>query len=198
MTVTTAQSSPSPGRYRFTREKYYRMVDMGLFTDTRVELIDGEIIAMSPQRDVHSVTLTLIDAALRTVFSNCVFRTQMPLSLPGDNEPEPDFAVVAGSPRDYAGLGHHPTTALLIVEVSDTTLRHDRGAKASRYAEAGVADYWIVNIEEEVVEVHRQPMKDPSHPLKWRYQSIMRLDKSAAISPLASPAHSVAVRDLLL
>jgi Uma2 family endonuclease len=85
-------------------------------------------------------------------------RIQLPLVLGEYDEPFPDIAVVSGSPRDYLSL--HPTTALLVVEVSEASLKTDREVKGSLYAKAGIPEYWIVNLKERVVEVYREPAKD--------------------------------------
>ena len=110
------------------------------------------------------------------------------------SEPEPDLAVVPGPMESYKD---HPTTALLIVEVTDTTLRFDRGQKASLYARAGIKDYWIINIQDECVEVLREPVKDTDAPLGWRYKSVVTFRPPATIAPLAKPEAVIAAADLL-
>jgi Uma2 family endonuclease len=133
-----------PPRKRFTLDEYHRFIKLGALADLRVELIDGELIEMPPIGDAHALAITLVDAALREAFGNgYLIRPQLPITLTPASEPEPDLLVVRGKPRDYAT---HPQTALLIVEVSDSTLRYDQTIKMSLYAKAGIADYWIVNI----------------------------------------------------
>lgn len=98
--------------------------------------------------------------ALRKAFGEGTHvRIQLPLALDPSSEPEPDVTVVRGSPRDYRDA--HPSAALLVVEVADTTLSHDRDQKGSLYARAGVADYWIVNLVDQVLEVYRDPGPSP-------------------------------------
>jgi Uma2 family endonuclease len=104
-------------------------------------------------------------------------------------------AVVPGSARDYIGTGH-PKSALLIVEISDTTPGYDRHRKASRYARAKYQDYWIVNLNDRCVEVHRQPVADPTARLGWRYSEVSILNASARLKPLAA-AGEIAITDLL-
>src|SRR5262245_27044206 len=136
-----------PRTRRWTRDEYYQMADLCWFQDQRVELIDEEIIERSPQRNQHSVALLLVEEALRAAFGNGFWiRTQLPLHLASESEPEPDVAVVPGRAREYH---EHPTTALLVVEVSDATLGFDSKRKASLYASAHIADYWIVNLADE-------------------------------------------------
>ncbi len=169
---------------------------MGFFQDQRVELIDGEIFDMAPQKDFHSGTILLVLSALQKAMPDFLVRPQLPLLLGPKSEPEPDISVVAGQARDYMGTGH-PTSAVLVVEVSDTTLRFDRGKKASLYARAGIEDYWIVNLIDNCVEVMREPIEDAAAPLGYRYKSMTVIRVPASISPLAKPHAAIAVADLL-
>jgi len=168
----------------------------GIFkSDERVELLDGEILVMSPQCPRHVVVLNLLAALLRVAFaSSATVRTQQPLALEDRSEPEPDIAVVPGEERDY--LSAHPRSALLVVEVSDTTLATDRGKKAEAYARAGIRDYWVVNLVDSVVEVHRNPRR-VSRALGWSYESVKRVKIKESVSPLALPRRKVRVADFL-
>src|SRR5262249_53197486 len=122
-------------------------------------------------------------------------RMQLPIDFGPYSEPEPDVSVVAGSRKDYkAG---HPTTALLIIEVSDSTLAFDRGRKASLYAMRGIADYWIINLVDVQLEVRRDPRPDPSQPLEYGYADLKILRPGDVLSPLAAPHLVFAVADLL-
>src|SRR5262249_3117373 len=121
-------------------------------------------------------------------------RTQAVLNLGPESEPEPDLSVVPGGPRDYP---EHPKTALLVVEVSDTTLWLDRTRKRPLYASAGLADYWIVNLVDRQVEVHRNPIADSAAPLGFRYADVTIHGPGDFLSPLAAPSARVAVADLL-
>jgi Uma2 family endonuclease len=123
-------------------------------------------------------------------------RLQAPLHLGPRPAPEPELAVVPGGSRDYTATGH-PTTALLIVEVSDTTLSYDRGRKASLYARAGIADYWIVNLVDRQLEVYRQPQPDATRPYGYGYISAATFTAAESVSPLAAASVSLAVADLL-
>lgn len=181
-----------------TREEFERAGELGIFRpDERLELIGGEVIRkMSPQKTSHATAIRQAEETLRRAFAaGYDVRVQLPLVLGPHNEPEPDVSVVVGSFKDYRQA--HPTTAVLVVEVADSTLRLDRGAKASLYAQGGVADYWIVNLQDRVLEVHREPAALPDQPLGHHYRSITRHPDSAAISPLAAPRVSIAVADLL-
>src|SRR5262245_10693045 len=118
-------------RRRWTLEEYYRMAEIGLFRDQRVELVDGEILQMPPQKNFRVSGNDRVRQTLQGAFGPGHWvRIQAPLHLPPNSAPEPDLAVVPGLSRDYA-TKDHPTSALLIVEVSDTTLTYDCGRKAS-------------------------------------------------------------------
>lgn len=181
----------------WTREEYLKMAEAGVFAPgERVELIEGEIIKMTPQKGPHMTGVTLVSEELRRAFGKgYVVRVQGPLALGPLSEPEPDVAVVRGSPRDYRDS--HPTTAILVVEVSDTTLVLDRQQKAGLYARAGIPEYWILNLLERALEIYRNPAPSPDHPLGYGYRSSERLDASASVVPLAASATLIAVADLL-
>lgn len=181
---------------RFTKAEYYRLGELGFFTGQRVELIEGRLMVASPQNAIHSSTVCRVSYALQPAFGpDRLVRCQLPIDLGQTTEPEPDVAVVVGpfSLYDHA----HPTTALLIVEVSETTLAYDRGRKASLYARAGVADYWIVNLPQRQVEVYRDPVADPGEPFGHRYASRRDVPPGGTLTPLAAPAATIAVSDLL-
>ena len=168
------------------------MADAGLFHDRRVELIEGEVVDMPPQKNAHYTAILLVQRALEKAFGvNHVVRVQGPLDLGERSQPEPDVAVVAGTPRDYRD---HPTSALLVVEISDTTLEFDRERKARLYAKAGLAEYWVVNLVDRVLEVHRTPVLDAQRP---RYGDIRSVTVGETVSPIAAPEAAIAVADLL-
>jgi Uma2 family endonuclease len=160
-------------------------------------LIDGEIIQMPAQKDVHAIVVGLANRAMNDIFgADYWVREQLPLSLPNDSEPEPDISVVSGTPRDYLGKGH-PKTAVIVIEVSDTTLRFDRRTKAPLYASAGIQDYWIINLIDMLIEIHRKPVPDQSQPHGFRYDETFTLKPGQSIAPVAKPQASVNVSDLL-
>jgi Uma2 family endonuclease len=201
MAVTMAQpvqvvppTLAEPTRRLWTRDEYYRMGEMGLFLGQRVELIEGEIMVFSPQNWPHTSTVARVGEVLQRVLGAGFWvRMQFPLNL-STSDPEPDLSVVAGRLEDYSD---HPTTAVLIVEVSETTLHFDRTRKASLYARAGIADYWIVNLVNNQLEVRRDPRPDPTQPYGHGYASLTTLVPPATVSPLAAPQVSLAVTDLL-
>lgn len=197
----TWQSEPeaseefTPHPYRWTREQFYAMGDAGLFEGRRAILVEGEILAMPAMGDLHRGVVTLTDDVLRGVFGEgFFFSVQCPFDIGEATDPEPDVAVIAGTIRDFISRGL--TEAVLIVEVSDTTLAYDRLQKASLYAKAGVADYWIVNVKARQIEVHRQPVEDAAQPFGFGYAEVTVHGSEAVVQPLAAP-RVVAVAALL-
>ena len=176
--------------YSWTRDEYDRMVEAGIFhPESRLELVEGEILTMTPQGSRHITAIRLAEAALREAFAiGHDVRTQAPLALDDRSEPEPDVAVVTGTLRDYRDA--HPATAILVVEVADSTLSYDRGRKKAVYARAGIAEYWIVNLDDSQLEVWRC-VRGASYA---EHQILRSGDR---IAPLACPGRSIAVDDLL-
>ncbi len=157
--------------HRFSREEYYQMGESGMFQDKRVELIEGIVFDMAPQKSLHYQTIEKVAEALMKAFGdNHWVRRQGPLRLPDDTEPEPDITVVTGRRENYQ---EHPNSALLVVEISDSTLKFDRGKKAMIYARAGITDYWIINLTEGCVEVMRDPTADGDAKYGYRYGKVV-------------------------
>lgn len=178
--------------HRFTREEYYQMADLGFFNDRQVELIDGVIFDMSPQSTPHADAVMRCIFALRDAFGrSAVLRTHANLRL-GSSDPEPDVCVLTLA--DGAAM-LPPTTALLVVEISLTTLAYDRGQKASLYAAAAIADYWIVNLNNQTLEVRRQPGADSAAHFGHSYGQLVTLRAPETVTPLALPSAAIAVAD---
>jgi len=182
----------------WTREEYDKMAEAGVFRPgERVELIGGRIVEMSPQNSPHATALTLTSDALRIVFaSGFVVRMQLPLNLSPVSQPEPDIAVVRGTVRDYTRA--HPTTAVLVVEVSESTLAFDRGEKASLYASAGIPEYWIINLLDRCVEVYRDPIAMTGQLYGYGYRSRLQFFATDTVAAIAIPQAPIAIADLLL
>lgn len=149
-------------RRRFTADEVDRMVQAGVLSeDDPLELIDGELVVVSPQGPPHASVKNAVLRALGQAYagSDAHVRSQDPLDLDEVSRPEPDVAIVRGSPLDYAT--RHPTGAdtLLVVEVAWTSHDVDR-AKASVYARAGVPVYWLLDLRARRLEVHEQPRAD--------------------------------------
>lgn len=190
-------AASAPQMRLWTREEYYKMAEVGVLrSNERVELIGGRIIAMSPQNSPHFTAIRLVEEALRTAFgAGYEVRVQGPLDLSPSSQPEPDIAVVQGHARDYARA--HPTTALLVVEVSESTLAFDRGEKASLYASAGIAEYWVVNLVDRRVEVYRDPVPVTGQLYGYGYRSCTHYFAADTVPPAAMPQSTVAVTELL-
>jgi Uma2 family endonuclease len=182
---------------RWSKEEFYRLLDDGYFLEQRVELIEGDIVEMSPQKNWHALGIALAEEALRHAFGPRYWvRVQASLDLTPYSVLDPDLAVIAGSPRQNATVDN-PTTALLIVEVSETTLLYDRRWKSSLYAQVGIEDYWILNVKAWQLEVYRKPAPDPKARFGFSYAETMTLDRKARVAPLAKPKRPIRVADLL-
>ena len=145
--------------HRFTVADLYRMTEAGVFGRTpRVELIRGEIIDMAPIGTPHFVMVNRLNRMLvQAVGARGIVSVQNPLRLDDRSEPEPDIVVFKPQTDEYESGHPLPGDTLLVIEVADTSLAYDRGVKAPLYAESGIADYWIVNLQDRTVEVHRDP-----------------------------------------
>jgi len=182
MTATTAE----PRTKRWTREEFYLLAEQGYFRGKRVQLIDGEIIEMAPQGHPHSNTITyLTHWAVAAFGADHLVRVQMPLNANAYSDPEPDIAVIVR--QKYAD---HPETAALIFEVSDSSLLLDR-RKARLYAASGIEEYWIVNLAEGQIEVHRRPVA-----AEERYQDVTVIKRGQSIAPLARPGAQLKIDEL--
>jgi Uma2 family endonuclease len=182
---------------RWTRLEYEQLVDEGFFgPEERLELIDGALIVKEPQSSWHVTAVALVNEALRHAFGPGWFvRVPGPVALDESSEPEPDVSVVAGTARDFRDA--HPSRPVLVVEVSQSRLRFDRTDKAAIYARAGIGDYWIVNLVDRLLEVHREPAPSIGAAGGWGYRSIQRLGPDGMAIPLAAPTARVLVADLL-
>lgn len=181
---------------RWTRAEYDRLVDLGVFEGEPLELIDGQLVVAEPQGAYHAAAVGATADALRAALPpGWTVRVQAPVSLDAESEPEPDLAVVSGRPADYRT--GHPRQPVLVVEVAHTSLEFDRRHKSSLYARAGLRDFWIVNLVERVLELHRDPAPDPAAPYGWAYRNVRTLASPATIAPLAFPSSPLSVGDLL-
>jgi len=185
--------TPLPGApTRIPASEYLRLVETGVLgEDDRVELLEGVIVAMTPSDPRHATaTMNVTFALARSIGGRAAVRTQCSFIASAWSVPEPDVAVVPGALNDYWDA--HPSRALLIVEVADSSLKQDRLSKSRIYAAAGVSEYWIVNLRESVVEVMRDP--DPATAL---YRSARTCRAGDEIELAAVPGARVAIADLL-
>jgi Uma2 family endonuclease len=177
---------------RWTREEYEAMVARGILApESHVQLLDGEIIQMTSQGALHRTAVTLIAETLRTIVPSAHHvQVQARLAISYDGEPEPDVAVIRGGIRDY--VTEHPATAALVIEVADTSLDLDRRRKKAAYARAGIPEYWILNLPDRRLEVHRDP-----EPNAGTYRTERTLRAGDEISPASFPTARILVSALL-
>ena len=160
MTIQTQSKTISPIRKRlFTVEEYYKMAEAGILQDDeRVELLNGEIITMSPINSPHaSVVDDLTEMLFMQLLGKVIIKIQNPIRLEDKTEPEPDITLAHLKKDKYRN--HHPIPAevYFVIEVADSSLEKDREFKRLIYAEAGIPEYWIVNIPDRQIEVFGQP-----------------------------------------
>lgn len=189
--------SSLPRRKFFTREEYHKLAELGVLgEDERVELIEGEIIQIAPVEPEHVAEAHGLYDRMRRLFGKgyCV-RMQAPLAL-SDSEPEPDIAVVPGAQADY--LHSHPTTAVLVIEIAQTSLQYDREVKSSLYAKAGIPECWIVDLENRCLKVYRDPVESPQAAFGYVYRVRLVLQPGDTVAPLAQPERLIRVARLFV
>lgn len=180
--------------FRFTVDEYERMHSSGVFEergDVRVELLYGEIVETNPPNPPHAFIVDKLMYWSVKSTSNCDIwvRIQNPIGIPEfDSLPEPDVAWL--KKRDYGTTQPQPEDVLLLIEVSDSTLSKDRNLKSKLYAEAGIQEYWIINVKDACVEVHRRPHGD-------RFQSLETYSVGQEVSPLAAPEAVMSVGEIV-
>ena len=199
MTVA-APSRPflaDPPRAYWTADQFHDLCGTGWFGRRKVFLVDGEILEVALPDPEHDIALNETYEFLRAAFPipGHHVRNQQGFNAWRDTDPGPDLAVVPGRNRDY--LGGHPTEAVLIVEVADSSLAYDRRGKAHLYAAAGVPEYWVLDVIGRQLLVFRDPVADPTAERAHRYASQQTLGEADAVCPQAAPAASVLVKDLL-
>jgi len=169
------------------RAEYDKLVALGHFEDERIELLAGVLVEMSPQGVAHSHAVRkLTELFVLGLRGRGALSPQLPLALSDDSEPEPD--IVVSPPGEYTE--DHPSEALLIVEVAESSLRKDRRIKGLLYSAARVPEYWIVNLVDRVVEIHRDPQPEG-------YATIARVGRGETVAPLRFPDLAIRVDDIL-
>ena len=182
---------------RFSRAEYDRLIELGVFgEDEHIELIGGQLIVAEPEGAEHYTAVVKTARALEAAFGpGWYVRPAGPIGLDDESEPEPDVAVVEGRVEDYSRA--HPSRAVLMVEVANSSLASDRHRKNSLYARAGLLDYWILNLPERLLEIYREPVADPAAPFGWRYARVEVFDAAARVTPLALTEARLAVASFL-
>jgi Uma2 family endonuclease len=190
-----APPNSPPRAWRWTVEQFNYLGDLGAFEGRRAWLHDGVIVEEGPMNPPHAIAGEKTEEVLRTTFGlGWRIRVQKPLLLSQATDPEPDVAVIPGRPGDSPT---HPTTAALVVEISDTTLAQDTTVKAELYATAGILDYWVVDVENRRLLVFRDPQPLPAGLGATAYRTRTTHAVTDTVSPLAAPSAAVRVADLL-
>lgn len=189
-------SSPGPGPRRWTIEEYRKLGKAGLFTDRKTILLDGEIMVMPLPDPPHNLSLGLADQYLRSICpAGHHVRNQMAFDVGTENDPGPDLAIVPGSLRDYAD--RQASEAVLVVEVADSSLLLDTTRKVELYAAARVPEYWVIDLKNRKLLVFREPLPQPEGRGAEAYRARFAFDADQEVAPLAAPAGTVKVADLL-
>ena len=179
-------------RRPLTVADYHRMGEVGILTeDDRVELIEGQLVAMSPIGSDHSGTVnTLTRRLILAVGDRAVVGVQNPVRLDDMSEPQPDFSLMKPRDDDYRRATPRPDDVLLIIEVANSSLAYDRAVKSSLYARHGIPEFWIVNLQANEVEVYRTPGGD-------QYASVSRVGRDGVLEPELLPGAVIPAAVLL-
>ncbi|MEG3971715.1 Uma2 family endonuclease [Microcoleus sp. T2B6] len=176
MTVVTAK--------RFSIEEYHRLGELGFFgPDDRVELIRGEIINMVAKGRLHSVCNSLLLEELVILLARRArLRVQEQIILfTTDSEPEPDVVIARNRSDNYLSSHPEPADILLVIEVSDSTLKYDQRTKLSLYAEAGISNYWIFNLVDNQLELHSEPYQKRQGDFNYRSKRVVLQNETVVI-----------------
>ncbi|MBW4487207.1 MAG: Uma2 family endonuclease [Trichocoleus desertorum ATA4-8-CV12] len=175
-----------------TVQDYHRMTETGILdAEERVELIAGQIVRMAAKGTAHSAAVTRVELLLRSCLGHQVLlRLQDPIQLDNYSEPEPDIAVVKLNSHYYEDHHPRPSDVYLVIEVADTTLQRDLKTKALLYAQSGIPDYWVLDINDRQLHVFRSPSSSG-------YQQELILAEAMNVAPLAFPNCAIAVREML-
>jgi len=192
MRVNTVPADIQERLRRISVDEYHRIIEAGILgEDEKVQLVDGVLVAMTPQGRRHAFVIQELNRLLvRAVGDDLRVLTQLPFALGSDSEPEPDLAVVRAS--DAASSSRHPGTALLVIEVAGESLRFDRGTKAALYARSGIPEYWIVNLAETSIEVYRDP-----DPASASYRSVSQCPGGEVVAAQSVPGVVIDLQQLL-
>jgi Uma2 family endonuclease len=169
-------------RHKLSLEDYYKMGEAGILgEDSRVELIEGELIDMAPigSRHVRAVNI-LTELLVPQARGVAVVSVQNPVSLPPDNGPQPDIALLKPRADNYGDSLPAAQDVLLIIEVADTTARYDREVKAALYARHGIQEFWLVDVQGKAVEIYQEPGSKG-------YRKLLRPESVETISPVSLP-----------
>lgn len=179
----------------WNRQEYHRLAEEGFMPDRHVELIGGVIYEVSPQSSEHYYSIEKVRRILEGVFGEKYWvRSQGPLIANDYSEPEPDLCVVRGPIELHP---EHPKHGVLAVEVSKTTLTFDKITKACLYASMRIPDYWVLDLENRQLWVHREPVADRDAPFGHRYSQVEAIAADGEVAPLEKPEAKVSVAQML-
>lgn len=179
-------------RRRFTVAEYYCMAEAGILPpDERTELIEGEVFVMPPIGPAHSAGGSRAERTFHERLGRrAIIRSQYPIRLPHDSEPQPDIVLARPDPEDYRASHPRPEDILLVIEISDSTLTNDRDMKLPLYARADIIETWLMNLPDDRIEVYRDPAPEG-------YRSITLVPRDGAVTPLAFPDVTIPCAELL-
>ncbi len=170
-------------RYPITTDIYHQMIEQGILTSNdKIELLEGDLIKMSAVGPRHAACVDRLSEILRTAFGTAItLRHQNPVELSKVSEPEPDITILRRREDFYAQAHPAPGDVLLLIEISESTLKKDRGIKLSAYAKAEILEYWIVNLQDDIIEVYTNPTGNS-------YQTVRIVHRHETLSPVLLPA----------
>jgi Uma2 family endonuclease len=179
-------------KHYFNVHEYHRMAEVGLLSeDSRVELIEGEIIEMSPIGSTHSGTVNRSSTFLnRTLGDTVIVSVQNPVRIDDFSEPQPDLALLKPRKDFYSKSHPAPEDVLMVIEVADTSVNYDRNLKLPLYARAGIPEAWLMVLGKGIIEVHSQPKNG-------KYQKVQRMKRGKTLTSPTIPGLSCGVEDLL-
>lgn len=194
MVVTKTSSSHSfnslPLRLLSVQE-YNLMAEVGILKhEEKVELINGQIITMSPQKSFHAAAITRTNRVFNKQLDQVLIRLQLPIILNDFSQPEPDIAIVKYDALDYDERHPHAEEVYLIIEIADTTLKTDLEVKRQLYASANIPDYWVLDLTQRQLYIHRDANGED-------YQTTMILTEEEIITPVNFPDIKIKVSDML-
>ncbi len=174
--------------HNFTVDEYHRMAEAGVFhEDDRVELLDGQIVEMTPIGPRHAVCVDRLNGRLsRLVGDGAIVRVQSPVVLGQRAEPEPDVTLLRPPFERYQEVHPGPAEIMLVIEVADTSVEHDRSVKIPLYARAGVPEVWLVNLPADRIEVYR-------NPAGGSYADVTSVSRGETLTPLEVPSATLSV-----
>ncbi|MFN8535308.1 MAG: Uma2 family endonuclease [Dehalococcoidia bacterium] len=187
-----SRTKPHYKRYRFSVEDFTKAIDAGLFgEDDRIELVEGELVEMTPPGDLHNYSVNRFNRLFHTLLPQTTYViVQNALDLSPSSRPQPDVMLIREPASGWELAAPSPDAVLLVVEVSDSSYRYDRYVKLPLYARAALPELWIVNLPQRQVEIYRQPVGDA-------YEATLVAKPGDRVSPLAFPDVAIAVDDIL-